>query len=58
MQYKQQETKMEAKNYVLLRKMLLENVENESLTRKWADWFYDEFCKRSHKTGSETRGKT
>ena len=37
---------MNSREFVILRKMLLEAVGNEELTRKWADWFYDEFCKK------------
>ena len=30
-----------------LRKLLLENVKDECITRGWADWFYNEFIKRT-----------
>jgi len=31
-----------------LRIMLLENVQNNSITKEWADWFYNEFLRRTH----------
>lgn len=37
---------MKTEEIGLLRKMLLENVGDESITREWADWFYDEFQKK------------